>query len=34
VIDEGPVGSVVVFIGSVDDDGHPDVGARVSVTVE
>jgi hypothetical protein len=33
-IDEGPVGSVVVFIGSVDDDGIAEVGARVSVTVE
>jgi hypothetical protein len=33
-IDEGPTGSVVVFIGSVDDDESADVGARVSVTME
>lgn len=33
-IDEGPVGSVVVFAGSVDDDGQPDEGTRVSMTVE
>lgn len=33
-IDDGPIGSVVVFVGSVDDDGQPDRGAVVSVTVE
>jgi hypothetical protein len=33
-IDEGPIASVVVFVGNVDDDGQPDVGAVVSVTVE
>lgn len=33
-IDDGPIGSVVVFVGSVDDEGQPDSGAMVSVTVE
>ncbi len=33
-IDDGPIGSVVVFVGSVDDEGQPDNGAMVSVTVE
>ena len=33
-IDDGPIGSVVVFVGSVDDDDQPDEGAMVSVTVE
>jgi hypothetical protein len=33
-IDDGPIGSVVVFVGSVDDDAQPDSGAMVSVTVE
>lgn len=33
-IDDGPIGSVVVFVGSVDDEGRPDSGAMVSVTVE
>jgi hypothetical protein len=34
MIDDGPVGSIVVFAGSVGDDDQPDEGARVSVTVE
>ena len=33
-IDDGPIGSVVVFVGSVDAEGQPDQGALVSVTVE
>lgn len=33
-IEDGPLASVVVFVGSVDDDRQPQTGARVSVTVE
>ncbi len=34
MIDDGPDGSVVVFIGAVDDDNNAGSGALVSVTVE
>jgi hypothetical protein len=33
-IDEGPVGPIVIFVGSVDVDGIADEGALISVTVE
>lgn len=33
-IDDGPLGSVVVFVGSVDGNGQPDSGARVSIRME
>jgi hypothetical protein len=33
-IDSGPVGPVVIFVGSVDADGIADEGALISVTVE
>lgn len=33
-IDDGPVGPIVIFVGSVDIDGLADEGALISVTVE
>lgn len=33
-IDDGPIGTAVVFVGTVDGNGRPDEGARVSVAME
>jgi hypothetical protein len=33
-IDDGPIGSAVVFVGTVDGNGRPDEGALVSVAME
>lgn len=33
-IDGGPIGTAVVFVGTVDSNGRPDAGARVSVAME
>lgn len=33
-IEDGPVGAAVVFVGTVDTNGEPAEGARVSVTME
>jgi hypothetical protein len=33
-IDEGPSGTAVLFVGTVDGNGQPDTGARVSITME
>jgi hypothetical protein len=33
-IDNGPAGTAVVFVGTVDENGRPDTGAVVSVTME
>jgi hypothetical protein len=33
-IEDGPTGALVLFVGTVDGNGRPDTGARVSVTME
>ncbi len=33
-IDEGPSGTTVLFVGTVDGSGQPDTGAQVSITME